>query len=379
MTPASVDVGPTQREQEFITQSEKFIEFALAASGANSLSECSRSSERPAHCLVPVLLDDYRHMTREERAALVNAYQSQYGVAYFIALNAADPARGGHPLFEIADQLTDDLQLLHPLPHPLEGHPEAVSRFGQADGTVKIYNLAGRGGAAGYREQAETAEVFAMHHDGLGSGGTVQTAVLYMDSAPLWGGFTFFQNIARLALELAHTDIDAFRSLFLPDALTIIRPRGKGAIKVVTPVLFLNEFSRPQSFFRVASGEYTVTWKTGRPALDRACAYLRRHAEPFSNGSSFLHFTGKGHGCLIRNEQVAHGRTDFRDWPAAGLTRVLSRKWFMTGFQHSTYKHVPGMFIAESYRSHYPELFGLEFLEGEWSYDPARDCNTRVK
>lgn len=379
MTPASNTVDPASREQAFVEQSEQFTELALSECGAGTLADLAPVADVPAHDLRPVVVEDYRHLTESQRAALCDAYRSQWGVAYFIVTNPCVPPRGAHPLFDITEQLADDLHLVHPLSHPLEGHPEAVSRFGPADGTVKIYDLPGRGGAAGYREVAETAEMFHMHHDGLGSGGTVETTVLYADSGPLWGGFTYFLNVVRLSLELARTDPSAFRSLFLPDALTIIRPRGKGAIKVTTPVLFVNELGRPQSFFRLSSGEYSVTWKEGIPDLDRASRFLFQHSRPFAPGSSFLHFTARGHGCLVRNAQVAHGRTGFIDSPALGQARILSRKWYMSGFAHSVYKHVPGMFIAEPYRRLYPEFFGPEFLEGEWLYDADSGYNTRAK
>jgi hypothetical protein len=379
VSPASTNIDSASREQKFVHQSEQFTELALSACGVGSLPDLASVADAPAHCLHPVVVEDYQNLTEGHRAALRDAYHSEWGVAYFIVTNPDVPPRGSHPLFDITEQLAEDLHLVHPLPHPLEGHPEAVNRFGPADGTVKIYDLPGRGGEAGYREVAETAEIFHMHHDGLGSGGTVETAVLYADSSPLWGGFTFFLNVVRLSLELARSDPAAFRSLFLPDALTIIRPRGKGAIKVTTPVLFVNELERPQSFFRVASGEYTVNWKEGHPGLDRARRFLLRHSQPFAPGSSFLHFSDKGHGCLIRNAQVAHGRTGFIDNPAMERARLLSRKWYMSGFNHSVYKHVPGMFIAEPYRRLYPEYFGQELLDGEWLYDADSGCNTKTR
>src|SRR5581483_2497903 len=210
-----------------------FIERSLQVLGLSELGGVSDVCSQGARALYPIVIDDYRILTDQNKTDIRRAYFSNYGVAYFIVRNPNEkPIYGGHPLFEITKQLSGVIPIDHPLPHPLEGHAEAVSRFGPSDGTVKVYNLPGKGGAAGYREQAETNEIFDMHHDGLGSGGTVQTVILYMDSPPMFGGFTYFQNILLLALQLAIRDEMAFRSLFLPDALTIIRPRGKGAIKV---------------------------------------------------------------------------------------------------------------------------------------------------
>jgi hypothetical protein len=324
------------------------------------------------------LIEDFRQITEEERTQLINDYYGDQAVAYFIVLNPSDRPDGQHPLFDITQQLKEDLSLHYPLDHPMEGHPEAVSRFGPADGTLKVYDL-NKDAKTGYREQLETSEMFATHNDGLGYGGSVQTVVLFTDSAPLWGGYTFFQNFPRLALDLAKHDYAAFQSLFLPDAIIALRPRGKGAIKVTSPVLFLNEQGEPQVFFRVSTGEYQITWRSGLPALDRAAAFLNHHACPFASGSSFVHFSAPGHGCFIRNRLVVHGRTPFIDGAMPTQRRVLARKWFMTEARHTSYKHVPGIYLLQEFASIFPEWFGPSVLEGEWSYDPSSDKNIRVK
>jgi hypothetical protein len=366
------------REEKFLNQSEVFLTAALQENGADQLKDLPMVSERAAIPLNPVVISDYQRISDNERVALRREYERELGVAYFVVRNPDAKSQSTHPLFDMVQQLKNDLPLAHPLPHPLEGHPEAVIRFGAPDGTVKIYDLPIPAGANKYREQAETSEFFALHHDGLGSGGTVATVFLYTDCPPMAGGYTFFQNVTRLSLDLARSDYEAFRQLFLPDAITILRPRGKGAIRVKTPVLFLNERNEPQSFFRVSSGEYLATWRSGSDALDRARRFLMKHSEPFSYGSTFLHFTHLGHGCLIRNRSVAHGRTDFIDAPDIGKHRCLSRKWYMRFKRDATYKHVPGMFISEEFRELYPELFGEPFLQGEWRYDPSEDQNVPV-
>ena len=361
-----------------IRHSQLFIDRMLRSLRKESLSTVPDVSDRPTSALEPVIVDDYKELTEANRRAIIDSYHSRHGVAYLVVRNA-DQRCERHPLFVIADQLRTDLHLDHPLTHPLEGHSEAISRFGAPDGTVKIYNLPGKGGAAGYREQAETNEVFDFHHDGLGSGGTVETAILYMDSPPLWGGYTYFQNIPLLGLELAKRDREAFVSLFLPDALTIIRPRGKGAIKVRSPVLFVNENDKPQSFFRVASGEYQVHWRQPPPELGRARAFLERFAMPFASGSVFIHLSAKGHAAIMNNQMVAHARTAFGDDPQHGQVRVLSRKWFMRSERDSVYKHVPGMFVSKEFRDPYPQYFSQEFLGGEWLYDAHADKNICIR
>lgn len=357
-------------------QSRLFVELVLRYYGFPDLNTAVRMGT-DARALSPIIIEDYRNLSELNKADITKAYLSSNGVAYFIVQNPDISSAYSHPLFAIVSQLEKTVPVAFPLPHPLEGHPDSVARFGPSDGTVKIYDLPGKGGPAGYREQAETNEVFDMHHDGLGSGGTVQTVVLYMDSPPLFGGFTYFQNIPLLALRLAATDIEAFRSLFLPDAIVIIRPRGKGAIKVTTPVLFINDANRPQSFFRVASGEYVVQWRDHAP-LKRARDFFKSYVPPFSPGSSFVHFTARGHGCIIDNQLIVHARTSFLDDEVHGISRLLSRKWYMRDARDSVYKHVPGMFINQQFAAEYASICDPKILEGEWRYDQDSDRNVRV-
>lgn len=177
--------------------------------------------------------------------------------------------------------------------------------------------------------------------------------------------------------DLMRSDDEAFRALFLPDAITAVRPRGKGAIRVTSPVLFINTCRRPQCFYRVSTGEYRIIWREDLAALGRARRFLDHHTHPFAPGSSFVHLTGAGHCCFIRNEAVVHGRTPFLDFAAVGQRRVLARKWFMRDPKDAIYKHVPGMEICHEYAVLYPELFGDDRLVGEWNYDLASDRNIR--
>jgi len=232
-------------------------------------------------------------------------------------------------------------------------------------------------GRMGYREQAETSEQFDAHNDGLGYAGAVEAFILYADSVPLWGGYTYFQNVVSLALLLARADPDAFTSLFLPDAITALRPRGKGAIQVSTPVLFMNEQGSPQIFLRVETGEYKIRWRDDCAPLHRAAKFLNEHSRPFSPGSTFANLCRRGAGCIARNGWIVHGRTRFVNGEVRSDTRVLARKWFMTKAEHARYKHVPGMHILSRYAELYPERFGPHALEGHWNYDPETGKNVR--
>ena len=208
--------------------------------GLSDLGDLPDLAARRPEPLPPVIIDDYRTLTAQAISDIARCYLGEHGVAHFIVQNPEDVGSKSHPMLDIAEQLSNALPLRFPVDHPMEGHPEAVSRFGPADGTLKIYDLETRDGLLGYREQAETSEQFDAHNDGLGYAGAVEAFMLYADSAPLWGGYTYFQNVVMLSLLLARRDPDAFGSLFLPDAITAVRPRGKGAIKVTTPALSCN-------------------------------------------------------------------------------------------------------------------------------------------
>jgi hypothetical protein len=367
----------TSDEQAFVEQKEIFLAKALEMLSIGSLDEVSDHTMRLPISLPPILIEDYRVLTAIEMSEIERAYWGEHGVAHFIVLNPDASGTKSHPMLRVAEQLSDLVPLRFPVDHPMEGHPEAVARFGPPDGTLKIYNLDTKDGQSGYREQAETSEQFDSHNDGLGYGGAVEAFVLYTDSAPLWGGYTYFQNMVSLSLVLARKDPDAFASLFLPDTITALRPRGKGAIKVTTPVLFVNEQGAPQVFLRIDTGEYRMTWRDNCPPLVRAAEFLRLHARPFAPGSTFINLSRRGAGCIARNGWIVHGRTRFVNGSRPSETRVLARKWFMTRSQHAQYKHVPGMHILDRYAAIYPERFGPDVLEGHWNYDPEQGKNIR--
>lgn len=193
----------------------------------------------------------------------------------------------------------------------------------------------------------------------------------------MWGGYTYVQNFVHLSLLLARDDDEAFTSLFLPDAINALRPRGKGAISVTTPILFVNQWDQPQAFFRVDSGEYRMSFRDQCPALARATTFLTEHAAPFAPGSHFVGLMEKGQGCIVRNWACIHGRTPFIDDMSAGRRRVLARKWFMAEESQAKYKHVPGMHIKRLYADIFPSKFGEDRLEGDWNWRPELSDNVK--
>lgn len=371
------DFPLSEKEQEFLGIVGVFIESVLSELEVRSASDIGEIIRRPAVPIKPVVVADYQNLSITEKNSLIESYHGEFGTAYFVVENPDAPPNLQHPIFDMAEQLVQELNLQHPIDHPMEVHPEAIARFGEPDGTLRLYDLP-KEKSTGYREQAETSGLFAAHNDGLGYAGTVQTAFMYLNESPIWGGYTYFSNIVRLAMDLLHTDENAFRSLFLPNAITAIRKRGKGAIKVTSPVLYLDNKTKPHVFFRVSSGEYEIYWRNNIPALDRAMRFLNYHASPFAPGSGFVDFSKKGHGCIMRNRDIVHGRTEFIDGEEKNKKRVLARKWYMTDEIHTIYKHVPGIILLDKFAKLYPEYFGSKILQGEWLYDSDTDTNHQV-
>ncbi len=165
--------------------------------------------------------------------------------------------------------------------------------------------------------------------------------------------------------------------MFQHDAITVQRPRGKGAIKVTGPVLYVDQNQLPRVFFRKSSGEYLINWKQNKELL-RAKDFLHEYTEPFCPGSYFVHLANKGEGVLIRNRDIVHGRTAFIDGNNEDKKRVLARKWYMEK-GHGKYKHVPGLLVNSQFAEYFPDQFGNSVLDGEWLYDKQKDINVRIK
>lgn len=369
-----LELSLTRDEQVFTSSRVRFLEAVRAQYGEDH-EALSSDLQCPARPMRPVIIGDPRALTTEEREELREAFYGPAGVAAFHLL---DTTRDGHhPLLDLAGQCADILPTRWAVDHPMEGHAEAQARFGAPDGTLKIYNLPVEAGGRRYREQAETDEAFDAHNDGLGYAGIIAVTSFVLENPPLWGGYTHFANIVRASPWLARSDPEAFQALFLPDAITCLRPRGKGAIRVTSPVLYLGPDGSPRVFLRVKSGEYGISWRRGLPALDRGRRFCEDLARPFSCGSTFVHLMRRGDGVLVRNQHVVHGRTSFID-PPSGPGRTLARKWFVEREGDTSYRHVPGMAIQEDYAKLFPRRFGEGRVAGEWHYDAELDDNVRV-
>jgi hypothetical protein len=363
-----------ERREQFVAQKDEYLDLARAEFPDQADRVLEDVFRQPPIPLEPVPIEDPGAVTSAERDLLRAGFLGPQGVAHFAVTGAIPTNTDRHFSLDLAAALSSVMPTGFPVNHPMEGHPEAVSRFGEPDGTLKIYDLPIPPGIDKYREQAETNELFAAHNDGLGYGGAIAVSMLTADSPPAWGGYTCFQQLVRISLALANSDPPAFAALFQPDAIVALRPRGKGAIRVTSPVLYVNDRDEPQVFFRIASGEYQISWKEGDSDLARAREHLLRLGTPFAPDSCFVHMMRRGEGVLMRNRQVVHSRTPFAD-DVDGSQRVLARKWFVSKRNEARYKHVPGMNVAARYACLFPEYFREELLDGDWHYDSELDEN----
>lgn len=360
----------------FVAQAEEFLAKAKAAyPDFADITTAEFFHTCPAAPL-PTQLGSVDTLTAAEANELKERFERD-GIAPFDYV-AHDGLQAGkrHPIIRLASTLPDVFRAKYPIDHPMEQHQEARKRFGEPDGTLKFYNLPLPTGIDKYREQAETDEMFDAHNDGLGYGGLIVTSIIMLDSAPRSGGFTYFANLVRSAIALGNSDYEAFRQLFLPDAISALRPRGKGAIQVTSPVLYLNDEEEPQIFYRRATGEYSVIWRSDQPALQRAQAFLERCTEPFGPGSLFVDLQKPGQGVIVNNRHMVHGRTAFVD--TGDWKRVLARKWYVPTSSDADYRHVPGMNVSKKYAQFAPDISRNEYRTGEWTYDEQTCKNTRV-
>ncbi len=363
-------------EVKFVEQRHEFLELARSRYPSCPTDVQDLLAQPPAP-LEPILVDTLDGLTDDDSEAVASALAAGYGVVHLVPRAFQLPLPGEpHPLLALAARLHSQVQIGYPVDHPMEGHREAEARFGPRDGTLKIYDLPVEPGGPRYREQAETNETFDSHNDGLGYAGLIRTVIFVLDSPPLSGGYTYFQNLVRAAPALARTDEEAFAALFLPDAIRAVRPRGKGAIKVTSPVLFLGGDGSPQVFFRVTTGEYRIEWRR-HDALRRARLLLERLAQPFAPHSRFVHLVRPGETVVIDNRHVVHGRTPFID-PPNERGRVLARKWFVANEGDAIYRHVPAVCVDERWAQFFPQQFAPDRLVGDWHYDETTDENVRV-
>lgn len=371
--------GISELESAFIAQHEIFLEAARSRfpDAPTSIDQVVSDEPCPAR---PIVIDDLGAPTPSDLEAVAYKLLKGNGVVHVVPQRFSLPTRGEpHPLLRFAARLKSLGVIGYPVDHPMEGHPEALARFGQPDGTLKLYDLPIPQERDKYREQAETNEMFASHNDGLGYAGLIRHAIMTLDRPPMAGGYTYFQNLVKLAPALAGSDPEAFEALFLPDAITALRPRGKGAIRVTSPVFFVGCSEEPQVFFRIASGEYQIDWRN-HPALTRARALLERVCRPFGPGSGFIHFMRPGDTVIVDNSQVVHGRTAFIDPPIDPPNggRVLARKWFVRSAEDAAYRHVPGIAVHETWARLFSDRFCGEAVQGEWHYDLERQCNVQI-
>ena len=317
----------------------------------------------------PVTIERFDALQPDEVQKIKDQFDSPAGCALFRVELPADWSV--HPLLSVAGQLIPSVKLRHPIAHPIEKHPRQLQAIGRDDGTVKIYEeVENRGIALSNR-------AMAAHQDGLGSGGAVTHFALMLESAAEVAARTFAANVLLAALPMYTSDLPAFRSLFLPDAITVRRTAGARALSVTGPILYLNSSGRPQCFMRIPDGEYLVLLKNGNKDLARAFAYLCEVCTPDSTIAVSFRLMRPGDACLVDNAACIHGRTDFLNGEGRAR-RVVARKWWAASVELSEFGHYPGMHLDERYYSAFPLLFPPDQRSGEWRYDSNLEKNVRL-
>lgn len=198
MTPLSTRAGVTERESQFTAQSEVFLASVRSRfpDAPRSYAEALAVNARPVE---PIVVGDLLALTQAEATHVSRKLQQSSGVIHVVPHRFNLPAGGSrHPMLALARQLNGSGAFQYPVDHPMEGHPEAVLRFGAPDGTLKLYNLPIPEDADKYREVGETNQMFDSHNDGLGYAGLIRYVIMTVDHAPVAGGYTYFQNLVRL-------------------------------------------------------------------------------------------------------------------------------------------------------------------------------------
>lgn len=370
-------VGKSARDNApFLAQAEPFLDYFTRKYAAAPRIRSSDSSPLSARALEPVLVNDLMVLTNEERQALRDQYYSEQAVATFVARHLPNRDAAGTPLLALAAQLKDFLGPSYPIAHPKE--IESDSSIGLRPAGVKIYDH-----GPGNTFATSNNKDFVLHQDGLGSAGSVRTVILYMESPPLAGGYNCFQNLARAALDLSVADREAYRALFLPDAITIIRPTGNRALKVTGPVLYLDEEGRGRVNFVGVSparpvDDYEVKWSSD-PDARRGLEYMLQCCTHFGPGSTFCQMSRAASGVIFDNTCLTHGRTAFWDSAELDAQRIVWRKWFASNQEASVYRHAPGIRMPPELSSLRPDLFDIQLLQGEWRYSLSEDRNVRIR
>ena len=218
---------------------------------------------------------------------------------------------------------------------------------------------------------AETYKEFHTHSDGLGSGGTVQTVVLYCDSPAERGGQFYYYDLIELFKLLYEYSPKTFSALMMDRAITVTRKRGKGAIRVSSPIIYFADDELPGFFYRKSSGEYLVEYANYKLVQD-GIQFIEQYAKPGTTCSLEVPFNQPFTGAILNNRFSAHHRNSFVD---GASSRLLSRKWYMRSATHQPYKHIPLVLLSERYYKMYPRYADKKYHNGEWLYNSATDSH----
>ncbi len=276
-----------------------------------------------------------------------------------------------HPIFKLSRVLSDGCGFNNFIKYPFQNDAEVVENFNHCDGTVKVYNSESVKSSVGM-----STGYLAPHQDGMGNAGKIETIFTHCEQSALKGGASNIHNFIHITLDLALQDMEAFKSLFLPDALTYYRTGEQKPLKVVSPILYLNEINQPSVNFKISNSVHKVKYRNVQP-LKRAIEFI--DSKIYGQGiykKSF--FMKKNMGTIINNRYMLHSREIFIDSAIPKNKRLLSTAWFTRDLLHKEYMLAPGISIKNEYASLFPEYFGDDKLVGNWRYNSLSKKNELI-
>ncbi|WP_181064357.1 TauD/TfdA family dioxygenase [Pseudoclavibacter sp. AY1F1] len=280
---------------------------------------------------------------------------SRTGVALFNYLGDAElPV---HPLLLVGRLLADEVGWRSEVVHPAE-------REDARDGTVKLYH------SPKWLGPAMDSSALAVHQDGFGNAGSVESVGLFVESGGARAATTYFTNLALVVRNLMLDDPTSVEGLFAPDAIHVTSRRGSSSLRTTGPILFLDELDRPAVNFRESDSDTVVSI---REDLLDMYHYLLSASRPGASGVLEVQFNQTGTGVFSNNRLLVHGRTAFTD--GERQRRVLARKWWSSyaGFERPI--KVPGFRVSRLYS----EVLNSDRVEGEWIFDEVSGLESRVR
>jgi hypothetical protein len=284
---------------------DQFCDSLAAALGVATLREVPAVSDEPAVDFSRVVIGNPYALTEAEKRAIADGFASRLAAVGLRCDGVPGAGSRAHPLVALGEQLNGVLPCGHQMRYAIMAK----------DGTGKIVSTRRP------VSLARSNQALPAHQDGMGSGARAKVVGLWADSVAAVNPRTFTQNLLRVAVDLRNSDEAAFRALFYPDAVTIVRKTD--GVTVVSPALLLDHKKAPRVFFRAPSVEYDVT-SASRPAARRGIDYLARYSQVDAPGSAYIELSPPGSGLLFDNRANVHGRSGYQNGSGDGESRILA-------------------------------------------------------